>query len=280
LLPANPSFESQVTNLALGKHAYQSTTGHGGVAGRAVDGNTMGVWSKNSVTHTGRIVNPYWEVNLENECSIDEVYFWNRIDCCRERLSNIRVDVFDKPYGDVVETRRVEGQGGIMNVVDFGGISGQIVRITLETGDDTQYLSLAEVQVLGTILGPPLANQMLKVDALLYDVSHGTHPSSSGGIGHFDNGDYLGYRDIDFGTYGITKSILLNHSKGNWNGKVEVRLDDPEGQLIGTFFPDYTGGWDKYTTSSLSINATEGVHDVYFVAGDSWYIPYICTNRG
>ena len=269
LLPANPTFKSQLTNIARGKPVRQKTTDHEGVAERAVDGNTVGIWNWNSVTHTSYIQDPFWEVNLLHESTVNKVFFWNRLDCCQDRLSNIRVDVIDKPYGGVVATRKIEGQGKTMNVVDFGGASGQIVRITLETGEDKQYLSLAEVEVEGTLDGPPLSNHFLKVEGLFYAEQRGTWAVSTGAIGHFDNGDYLTYTDIDFGSSGTTKSILLNHSKGNRDGKVEVRLGGPDGEVISTFTPSYTGGWDKFMTASLSISVVEGVHDVTFVARDA-----------
>ena len=53
-------------NLALRKSATQSTTGSGGVASRAVDGNTSGIWNNGSITHTqgGASLNPWWRVDL------------------------------------------------------------------------------------------------------------------------------------------------------------------------------------------------------------------------
>jgi hypothetical protein len=40
-------------NIALGKATSQSTTDFGGVSSRAVDGNSRGYFSEDSVTHTG-----------------------------------------------------------------------------------------------------------------------------------------------------------------------------------------------------------------------------------
>jgi len=54
-------------NLALNKTATMSSTGWGGTASRAVDGNTDGVWDNGSVAHTGKQANPWWEVDLGEE---------------------------------------------------------------------------------------------------------------------------------------------------------------------------------------------------------------------
>jgi hypothetical protein len=269
LLPANPSFKSQLSNIARGKPAYQTATAHGGIAERALDGNTVGIWNWDTVTHTNYLQNPYWEVNLMHDSTVNKVFFWNRLDCCQDRLSNVRIDVIDKPYGDVVASRFVK-EGKSMNMVDFGGASGQLVRITLETGEEKMWLSLAEVEVEGTLDGPPITNHFLKVEGFYYTEQKGTWNNvATGAVGSLDNGDYLTYSSIDFGPSGMTKSILLNHSKGNRNGKVEVRLNGPDGQLISTFTPTYTGGWDKFMTTSLSISEVEGVHDLTFVAKDA-----------
>lgn len=68
-------------NLALGANASQSTTSNGGVASRAVDGNTNGEWSSGTLTHTvENQANPWWEVDLGSEQPIDSVTVWNRRD--------------------------------------------------------------------------------------------------------------------------------------------------------------------------------------------------------
>jgi len=74
-------------NLAFGKTAVQSTTGFGGVASRAVDGNVNGFYSSESVTHTEHDgtrlaydAEPYWEVDLDEGDSqnIGTIRVWNR----------------------------------------------------------------------------------------------------------------------------------------------------------------------------------------------------------
>merc|ERR1712228_900078 len=90
---------SDLPNIALNKPAIQSTTVHGGVASRAVDGNTSGYWSDNSVTHTGG--NGWWIVNLGVVASIDRVVLYNRLDYWSHCLNNAKVSVLDYNEAEV-----------------------------------------------------------------------------------------------------------------------------------------------------------------------------------
>lgn len=66
-------------NIALNKPATQSSIAYSGSAMRAVDGNTSGLWSSNSVTHT-KTEKSWWQVDLEKDCNIETIYVWNRTD--------------------------------------------------------------------------------------------------------------------------------------------------------------------------------------------------------
>jgi len=74
---------------------------------------------------------------------------WNRIDAARERLSSVKVSVYDG--GEEVSSITLEGPAKVMNAVDFGGVFGQTIRISLPSGG---ILSLAEVQVEGVVHTP------------------------------------------------------------------------------------------------------------------------------
>ena len=91
-------FDMSNTNVALNKKPKQSSIDFGGSAKRAVDGNTDGKYSKNSVTHTNRRKNSpeYWEVNLNKDFEISKVVIYNRTDCCSSRILNSKVQLLDK----------------------------------------------------------------------------------------------------------------------------------------------------------------------------------------
>ena len=66
-------------NIALGKTATQLSTAHDGVASRAVDGNTNGVFTDNSVTHTAENGEcSWWRVDLGDTVDVSLVKDYNR----------------------------------------------------------------------------------------------------------------------------------------------------------------------------------------------------------
>lgn len=141
---------SSPTNLALGKPVEQSTTGWGGVAERAVDGDTNGIWSGGSVTHTyyngahGETI-PWFKLDLLQPSSIDYIKVYGRTDCCSWRTRNAIVEFI--LGGDVVCTRNLFGSDlDILYISDDSCIASEI-RVT---NTDGQSLSLAELEVYGT----------------------------------------------------------------------------------------------------------------------------------
>ncbi|NOT59757.1 MAG: hypothetical protein HOP19_05975 [Acidobacteria bacterium] len=144
-----------VTNVALNKTATQSSTAYDGTASRAVDGNTNGNWGNNSVTHTNADAQAWWQVDLGSVATIETINVWNRNDCCSSRLSNFYVFVSDVPFTSTNLSATLS-QAGVTNY-PTAGQSGSLTTLTLNrTGRyvrvqlaGTEYLSLAEIEVLG-----------------------------------------------------------------------------------------------------------------------------------
>ena len=132
-------------NLALGKTAQQSSTAYGGNASRAIDGNTSGIWSQGSVTHTSNSFQPWWQVRLGDEYEIGQIVIWNRTNCCSSRLSNFDVFVYNDNGTQVFKTT-IDDTPNPSVTVNTGGVTGSRVRIKLKGSNP---LSLAEVQVFG-----------------------------------------------------------------------------------------------------------------------------------
>ncbi len=88
---------SDGVNVALKAKASQSSTAAGGAAGRAVDGNTSGIYTDGSATHTQEGTDdPWWEVDLGREFPIEQIVVWNRTDGnLGNRLNNFAVRVLD-----------------------------------------------------------------------------------------------------------------------------------------------------------------------------------------
>ena len=143
-------------NLAQGKPTVQSSNYSGTSPARAVDGNTSGNWGNNSTTHTNHDRNAWWEVDIQRVSFIRAIETWNRTDCCSERLSNYYVFVSEAPFvsRDLAATRaqagvlefHVPGRSGNPTTINVNA-RGRYVRVQL---GGTNYLSLAEVRVLGS----------------------------------------------------------------------------------------------------------------------------------
>ncbi len=154
-----PTVGGTLQNVALGKSATQSSTVLGAVAGRAIDGNTSGLWSNNSVTHTGNAAAQWLEIDLGQSYAIESVNVWNRTDCCGDRLSNYYVMISNSPGAQPGQSgiyeRHETTQAGMPTELDTGGAAGRYVRIQLA---GTGILSLAEVEVFANGGGEPWQN--------------------------------------------------------------------------------------------------------------------------
>ena len=148
---------SIAANLAMLGVASQSTTSSGGVAGRAIDGNTSGKWSDGSITHTQNEVSCWWKVDLGAEYDLESVVLWNRTDgSLGRRLSNYQIQVLDAA-GALVLSQSFHTGGTYVGAKESwslpAGTVGQVVRIERlgPDFDNRNYLSFAEVEVFGTL---------------------------------------------------------------------------------------------------------------------------------
>jgi hypothetical protein len=91
-------------NVARKKRAKSSSALHGGTAAKAVDGYTRGIFKQGSVTHSATEANPWWQVDLGRDFTIDRILLWNRTGTAHERLANHVVRVIDSKQKVVWET--------------------------------------------------------------------------------------------------------------------------------------------------------------------------------
>ena len=85
-------------NVARQGKAKQSSTAHGGVATRAIDGNRSGRYGDKGQTHTREgTSNPWWEVDLGRELPVEAIVIYNRTENGRlaKRLDRFRLAVLD-----------------------------------------------------------------------------------------------------------------------------------------------------------------------------------------
>jgi hypothetical protein len=156
-LPGSPrpgarglSNRPSIASVAFRKRSVQSSTAFGGIASRAVDGNTDGYWLRNSVTHTDSSAASWWMVDLGSEHRIDSVVVYNRRDCCGQRL-HASVAVTATEGWPSVSTQFMRPLGPprdrlYLSVSSQTWVFGRFVYVLL---DVPGYLSLAEVEVYG-----------------------------------------------------------------------------------------------------------------------------------
>lgn len=119
----------------------------------AIDGNTDGRWQKKSVSHTrdGGTPNPWWKVDLGTMQYVKEILVWNRTDCCRKRLSNLVVYIYNGSTWERVNKRNHRFSPGIQYPLKFRvGKKASQVKLQLESPNG--ILSLAEVKVIGDVI--------------------------------------------------------------------------------------------------------------------------------
>ncbi|MBN2805743.1 MAG: family 43 glycosylhydrolase [Prolixibacteraceae bacterium] len=78
-----------------------------------------------------------------------------------------------------------------------------------------------------------------------------------------ENGNYLKVRSVDLGKG--AKTFEASVASASQGGKIEIRLDSPEGELLGTIEVKSTGGWQNWTGVKGKIKKVTGVHDLCLV---------------
>jgi|CZCB01.1.fsa_nt_gi arabinoxylan arabinofuranohydrolase len=93
-----------------------------------------------------------------------------------------------------------------------------------------------------------------------------TEPCSQGGMNvcNIDDGDYIKVRSVDFGDQGAI-SFAASVSSVSAGGVIELHLDSPHGQLIGTLEVPNTGGLDSWQLVRSEVVNAHGIHDLFFV---------------
>ncbi|EJK65567.1 hypothetical protein THAOC_13554, partial [Thalassiosira oceanica] len=114
--------------------ASQSSTVSDAEASRAIDGNLDQTWIGKSVTHTSQgdddDLDPWWQLELTDETSVEHVRIFNRNDCCGSRLNNAILELYDAS-GEVVFTRNLGQAENIKEVFLGGAYTIQMIRIKL-----------------------------------------------------------------------------------------------------------------------------------------------------
>jgi hypothetical protein len=93
--------------------------------------------------------------------------------------------------------------------------------------------------------------------------------------------DWAAYRYVDFDTQPVNAFQARAGSRA-YGGLIEIHLDAPDGELIGTCGVPRTGGWQKWSTVSCPVRGAKGVRAVYLVfkgTGTKFVIPRLDPER-
>jgi DUF1680 family protein len=114
-----------------------------------------------------------------------------------------------------------------------------------------------------------------QIEAESFDSQSGIQTESCGegglNVGYIENGDYIVFNNIDFGSgaTGFQARVASSTSGGN----IEIRLDSITGTLAGTCSVAGTGGWQTWTNSNCAVSGVSGTHNLILrFTGGSGYL--------
>ncbi len=92
-----------------------------------------------------------------------------------------------------------------------------------------------------------------------------TAPCSEGGecIGWIEQGDWIRYEGVDLGRR--TGQIEIRSASATRGGIIEIRLDSPDGELLGACRVPNTGGWQSWSTFVAKIKPVSGTKTLCLV---------------
>ncbi|MGL1934021.1 MAG: carbohydrate-binding protein [Fibrobacterales bacterium] len=143
-----------------------------------------------------------------------------------------------------------------------------------ENSSDEELSSSVSIAASSSSEEINLSQESITIEAEEYESKSGSVSKAGDHIANIEQGDWVHYSDIDFGAGGfksmhVTASLFLNYEEPEADESFfEIRIDSLDGEIIGLFEPDNTGNWGAFTEQSIPVSRVEGVHDLYFVAGD------------
>lgn len=189
--------------------------------------------------------------------------------CCGGRQIEIRLD---DPSGRLIGT--LVPAATSTTEFDFSRYVIQRTSVENVTGVHNVVLKVAGGNGAGNLdwfrfSAKPVRDGLARIEAESVDVSTGSINNFGSGLGGLDQGDSLRYQSVDFGAgvSNFTASIAVGNE---FAGKqIEIRLDAPDGPLVGTLTVQGTGGFSNYVAQSTAValngaNVT-GLHDVVLV---------------
>jgi len=174
------------------------------------------------------------------------------------------------PYDDVTPTGGVDQSGFVSD--------GNPTLLTIAVGGGTASAGSSPTASASPTAtsgggGGSTVSAYSQIAASSYSANNGTQTettSDTGGgtdVGWIDNGCWLAYDNVAFGTTGAGQFIarVASGAAAGISGLIEVALDSPTATPVGSFAIGSTGGWQAWETVPANISTVTGTHTVYLV---------------
>jgi alpha-L-arabinofuranosidase len=106
-----------------------------------------------------------------------------------------------------------------------------------------------------------------RIPATAFAAKRGTQnaPCSEGGecLGFIVHGDWVRYERVDFA--GRTGQLEIRAASAATGGIIEIRLDTPDGELLGTCPVGNTGDWQSWSSFNVRLKPVSGIKTVCLV---------------
>ncbi len=137
-------------------------------------------------------------------------------------------------------------------------------EVLLPGGDKPAWLAGASQDYLLNVawLRPGNGSEYAgRIPATSFAAKRGTQNAecSEGGecVGFILHGDWVRYERADFGKR--SAEVEIRAASASEGGVIELRLDTPEGELLGTCLVPNTGGWQSWSSFKTKIKPVSGV---------------------
>lgn len=100
------------------------------------------------------------------------------------------------------------------------------------------------------------------ISAQSFTVNDEDGPTDKLVISHIHDGDWIAAANADFNDGASSCAAWV---VGTSSGEIEIRMDDPNGELLGILTVPHTGVTESWTEISTTLTNVKGIHDIYFV---------------
>jgi lysophospholipase L1-like esterase/chitodextrinase len=156
------------------------------------------------------------------------------------------------------------GSSVVTGFTDDGLSPGSTHTYNVRAVDDSSQLSPSSNSAVATTAQPTPVDPYDGFGAAEYDGQSGITLNGSD-LNSLDDGDWIRFSDVDFGSGANSVQMQLALPASNRGGRIEFRIGDPDGALVGTHVVQATGSWGTYFTQHTSISGLNGERDLYVV---------------